>query len=99
MGASVDRHTEEARDAVIVRRRGDRLPVGRPSWSALPVERSGHVYASRLVFHLSAITALLVARQAPKRSRNFPEADLNTIDTISATWRVNARVASGLIRN
>ena len=40
--ATVHRHAEEMRDAVIVRRRGDRLAVGRPCWSALQVERIGH---------------------------------------------------------
>src|SRR6266550_7571867 len=41
-GAAVDRHAEKAWDAVIVRRRGDRLAVGLPCWSALQVERIGH---------------------------------------------------------
>src|SRR2546425_13112615 len=41
-GATVDRHAEEVRDAVIVRRRGDRLAVGRPCWSAQQVKRIGH---------------------------------------------------------
>src|SRR5258708_39620056 len=41
-GATVDRHAEKVWDAVIVRRRGDRLTVGRPCWSALQVERIGH---------------------------------------------------------
>ena len=39
---AIDRHAEKVRDAVVVRRRGDRLTVGRPSWSALQVERIGH---------------------------------------------------------
>src|SRR5216683_6367756 len=33
-GATVDRHAEKVWDAVIVRRRGDRLAVGRPCWRA-----------------------------------------------------------------
>ena len=41
-GPTVDRHAEEVWDAVIVRRRGDRLAVGRPCGSALQVERIGH---------------------------------------------------------
>src|SRR6202165_3351258 len=41
-GATVYRNTEKVWDAVIVRRRGDRLAVGRPCWSALQVERIGH---------------------------------------------------------
>jgi hypothetical protein len=41
-GAAVDRHAEQVWDAVIVHRRGDRLAVGRPCWSALQVERIGH---------------------------------------------------------
>ena len=41
-GATIDGHTKEVWDAVIVGRRGDRLAVGRPCWSALQVERISH---------------------------------------------------------
>ncbi len=44
-------HAEEVRDTVIVRRRGNRLTVGCPFWSALQIERIGHnpsVCAARL---------------------------------------------------
>ena len=40
--ATIDGHAKEVWDAVIVRRRSDRLAVGRPCWSALQVERIGH---------------------------------------------------------
>ena len=41
-GAAVDRHAEQVRDAMIVRRGGDRLAIGRPCWIALQVERISH---------------------------------------------------------
>ncbi len=41
-GATVDRHAEEMGYTMIDRRRGDRLAVGRPCWTALQVERIGH---------------------------------------------------------
>src|SRR5277367_1365897 len=41
-GATVDRYPEEVWDAVIIRRRGNRLAVGRPRRSALQIERISH---------------------------------------------------------
>jgi hypothetical protein len=38
-GATVDRHSEKVWDALVARRRGDRLAVGRPCGSAFEVER------------------------------------------------------------
>jgi len=62
VGATVDRHAEEVRDAVIVRRRGDRLAVGRPCWSAQQVKRIGTTRAfvpSACITYKSVLSMLL----------------------------------------
>src|SRR5271165_6801453 len=41
-GATVNRNTKQMGDAVIFRRGGDRLTIGRPCWRTLQVERIGH---------------------------------------------------------
>src|SRR6266853_1862743 len=38
-GLTVERHSKEVRDAMIIRSRGDRLAVGRPCWRSLQVQR------------------------------------------------------------
>src|SRR5258705_3354199 len=68
-GATVDRHAEKAYYAVIVRRRGDRLAVRRPCWSALQVERIGHNPHVRAVslHHVQERLPVL-----PDRERDIP---------------------------
>src|SRR5260370_13090725 len=68
-GATVERYPEEAWDAVIVGRRGDRLAVGRPCGRTLQVERIGHnarVGAIGL-HHVQERLPML-----PDRERNIP---------------------------
>jgi hypothetical protein len=63
--ATVDRHPEKVWHAVIVRRRSDRLAVGRPCWSALQVKRIGHDSRVRAVglHHVQVRLPVLPARE------------------------------------